>query len=98
MQKTSELIWQDTQHQALFRLIDMIQEEPFERGVLIELQRYAEHHFVLEEAYMQILVYPDMQAHIQAHDRFRDEIEWLKRHVFGLDKTFEAFVMNADVK
>jgi len=121
MEKTSELIWQDTQHQLLFKLIDDIRSEPFDRQVLHQLQLYAEHHFALEEAYMITLDYPHREAHTIAHDRFRDEIgqmvrtpssmnsalreslsifltEWLKRHVFGIDKEFEAFVMASSKK
>jgi hypothetical protein len=35
MQKTSNIIWQDTQHQVLFELIDKIKEVPFDRNILI---------------------------------------------------------------
>ena len=75
MQKTSDLIWQDTQHQVLFELIDRIKEVPFDPDILIRLKLYAEHHFILEETYMQILEYPGTEAHIAAHDRFREELE-----------------------
>jgi hemerythrin len=74
MIKTSELIWQDTQHQILFKLIDQIKEEPFDYEILVNLRLYAEHHFSLEEAYMAELGYPKAEAHIRAHDRFRDEL------------------------
>ena len=75
MQKTSDLIWQDTQHQALFVLIDNIKEVPFDPDILIRLKLYAEHHFVLEEAYMYKLDFPHADAHIEAHNRFREELE-----------------------
>lgn len=74
MQKTSDLIWQDTQHQALFELIDKIKEIPFDPDILIQLKLYAEHHFVLEETYMNALGYPHKDEHIEAHDRFREEL------------------------
>lgn len=121
MIKTSELIWQDAQHQILFQLIDDIKAEPFDRSVIDRLYLYAEHHFALEEAYMAKLSYPNSEPHIKAHDKFRDELqqmrstplsmntelrnslslfltEWLKRHVMGIDKQFEAFVLEADAK
>ncbi len=121
MIKTSELIWQDTQHQMLFKLIDQIKQEPFDREILVKLQLYAEHHFILEEAYMAELDYPQAEAHIRLHDRFREELssmvempldmdrmlqeslsiflsEWLKLHVFGIDKEFEDFVLKSDAK
>ena len=75
MQKTSEVIWQDTQHQVLFELIDKIKEVPFDPEILIRLKLYAEHHFVLEETYMVELGYPHQEEHIEAHNRFREELE-----------------------
>ncbi len=121
MIKTSELIWQDTQHQILFKLIDQIRDVPFDREILVKLQLYAEHHFSLEEAYMVKLDYPHISEHVEVHDRFREELiamvemplemdmtlqeslstflsEWLKLHVFGIDKDFEAFVLKSNSK
>lgn len=121
MMKTSDLIWQDTQHQLLFQLIDEIKTDPFDRSVLNKLCLYAEHHFSLEEAYMLQLNYPEREAHLLAHNKFREELrqmlekptqlddqirhslslylsEWLKRHVLGIDKQFEAFVLNSSAK
>ncbi len=74
MQKTSDLIWQDTQHQVLFELIEKIKEVPFDPDILTELKLYAEHHFTLEETYMIALDYSDRDEHIEAHDRFREEL------------------------
>jgi hemerythrin len=74
MQKTSDLLWQDTQHQALFKLIEQIKETPFDPDILVRLKLYAEHHFVLEETYMEALDYPHLEAHVEAHDRFREEL------------------------
>ena len=75
MQKTSDIIWQDTQHQVLFELIDRIRETPFDPDILVRLKLYAEHHFTLEETYMESLGYPGRDAHVAAHDRFREELE-----------------------
>ena len=75
MQKTSDIIWQDTQHQVLFELIEQIKVEPFDPDILHRLKLYAEHHFVLEETYMISLDYPAREAHVAAHDRFREELE-----------------------
>jgi hemerythrin len=74
MQKTSDIIWQDTQHQVLFELIDKIKEVPFDPDILIRLKLYAEHHFALEETYMVELGYPHKDEHIETHDRFREEL------------------------
>ena len=74
MIKTSDILWQDTQHQILFRLIDQIKEEPFDHEILTKLKLYAEHHFSLEETYMAELNYPEAEAHVNAHNRFREEL------------------------
>lgn len=113
---TSELIWQDQQHQILFELIDEIKADHVDVSTFTRLIDYAEHHFSLEESYMQALEYPDYDAHLAAHNKFRRELvgmlddhhnydsalrdmlanflaEWLKRHIFGVDKKLEAFIL-----
>ena len=74
MRKTSELIWQDTQHQVLFQILDDIAEPGSGAEVLERLRMYTETHFSLEEQYMEQLDYPAKDAHRRAHDRFREEI------------------------
>lgn len=72
--KTSELIWQDTQHQTLFRLIEQIKVIPFDPEIFQQLRLYTEHHFVIEETYMKALDYPGLEEHVNAHNRFREEM------------------------
>jgi hemerythrin len=60
---------------ALFDLIEKIKEVPFDSDILVRLKLYAEHHFILEEAYMRELDYPHADAHFEAHNRFREELE-----------------------
>ena len=121
MRKTSELIWQDAQHQVLFEILDRIKQPGSGREVLCRLKDYTEYHFALEEQYMLQLDFPGREAHMRAHDRFREEIfqlleeidepssldrdlistfltEWLTRHVFGIDKALEDFVLNSKAK
>ncbi len=121
MRKTSEIIWQDAQHQVLFEILDLIKDPEADDQVLRKLKDYTENHFALEETYMRVLDYPGLAAHIEAHDRFREEIdklvgggahldaqfrdiiatfltEWLTRHVFGIDKDLEAFILESYVK
>ncbi len=120
MRKTSEIIWQDAQHQLLFEIIDLIKESGADTRALEKLRDYTENHFALEEKYMEELDYPDRLAHMASHDRFRTEIdqllgstdpdpvfmdliatyltEWLKCHVFGVDKELEAFILETDAK
>ncbi len=121
MRKTSELIWQDTQHQKLFQILDLLNSPGADREVLCRLVAYTEYHFELEEQYMLLLDFPGRDRHIGAHNRFREEIstllqdeaeldaqfreiiatfltEWLTRHVFGIDRELEAFVLESAAK
>ncbi len=77
MRKTSDVLWQDAQHQVLFEILDMISEPGSDERVLIKLRDYAENHFKLEELYMVQLGYPDREAHMRTHDKFRAEIDRL---------------------
>ena len=119
MRKTSDVIWQDTQHQVLFQLLDEVAAPGSATDVVERLKFYAENHFALEEEYMRLLEYPGRDAHVHAHDRFREELErmavglqdhddisrqlistflreWLTRHIFGIDKELEDFLMASD--
>lgn len=118
--RTSDILWQDAQHQALFEILDLLAEPDSDDEVLQRLYEYTEIHFRLEEHYMVVLGYPELEAHTESHDRFREEIaslleggiddpgfrtavatflrEWLQRHVFGVDKDLEAFILAADAK
>ena len=120
MQKTSDIIWQDAQHQVLFEILDTIKKPGADPRVLEKLREYTENHFVLEEKYMEELDYPGRAEHVESHDRFREEIdqllgsgtpdpafmdvvatfltEWLKRHVFGVDKELENYILRSDAK
>ena len=122
MRKTSDIIWQDAQHQVLFEILDLIKEPGADRQVICKLEDYTEYHFSLEEQYMAELEYPGREEHIRAHDLFRQEIsrvlqegteeldaqfreiiatflaEWLKRHVFGIDKKLEDFILRSSAK
>ena len=49
MRKTSEIIWQDAQHQVLFEILDLLTEPTADRQVLQRLEDYIQTHFALEE-------------------------------------------------
>ena len=74
MRKTSEIIWQDAQHQGLFDILDLVKRSGVDNKVLNRLKDYSENHFALEERYMIELEYPGRDAHIQAHNSFRLEV------------------------
>ncbi|MBE9537926.1 MAG: hemerythrin family protein [Proteobacteria bacterium] len=77
MRKTSDVLWQDAQHQVLFEILDSISEPGADGGVLARLRDYTETHFALEELYMEQLSYPDRESHVRTHDKFRQEIDKL---------------------
>lgn len=119
-ERSSHLIWQETQHQRLFELLDALAGDAELGEVLTELHRYAEEHFALEEAYMEALDFPERVPHFRAHAKFRTQLaeidasniedpavrnmtamflrEWLTRHIYGIDKALEAFILDSDVK
>ncbi len=88
MKKTSELIWQDKQHQVLFELIDQINSHDVDASVFRRLYDYAENHFTLEEEYMIKLDYPQREEHIAAHDKFRIELDCMMDEFYNYDDAF----------
>lgn len=117
---TSQLIWQETQRQRLFELLDALAGDAELGEVLAELHRYVEEHFALEEAYMEALAFPEWAPHFRAHGKFRAQLakmdasnmndsavremtamflcEWFTRHIYGIDKVLEAFILASDLK
>jgi hemerythrin len=73
IKKTSDLIWQDFQHQELFKIIDAIKTDK-SSSILNRLSDYIHHHFSMEEEYMRILDYPQIEKHINAHRDFERRI------------------------
>ncbi len=119
--KTSDIIWQDSQHQELFDLLDLLGSPGGDDEVLQRLRDYTHYHFGLEEHYMEVLDYPGREEHLAAHERFKGEIdrlldqheahdaqfreiistfltEWLTRHVFGIDKKLERFILESEAR
>jgi len=92
MKKTSDLIWQDTQHQELFKLIDLLQSESLSSDIFRRLNNYAENHFLLEEEYMSLLNYPDMESHVQAHNLFRKELNELVRTQSDIEEATKSSI------
>jgi len=62
---------------ALFDILDSVKASGVDNNVLNTLKDYSENHFSLEERYMIELGYPARDAHIQAHNSFRLEVEQL---------------------
>lgn len=119
--KTSDILWQDTQHRALFETLELMARPGAGPEVLQRLQDYVNTHFALEEEYMRTLGYPGLEEHVRAHRRFQQEVdslfhshgpdapdflpaastfltEWFLRHVMGIDKELEAFILESGIK
>ena len=78
--KTSDLVWQDTQHQALLDILEILKDSPEAGSALMEkLDIYIDHHFGLEEKYMRLTGYPDIKKHIGLHRKFADKVCELKQ-------------------
>jgi hemerythrin len=90
MKKTSDLIWQDKQHQVLFVLIDQLETGHGDTSVFRRLNDYAENHFLLEEEYMIKLEFPHYEAHKAQHDKFRTELDLMTRECHTYDIKFCA--------
>ena len=74
--KTSDLIWQNTQHEELLEIMEAFKNSPEHGMELIEkLHMYVTHHFRLEEKYMEITAYPDIDRHIHLHRVFAEKVE-----------------------
>ena len=90
MIKTSDLIWQDTQHQQLFAMIDEINSKEMDVSIFRRLCEYAESHFELEEEYMLQLDYPFTDQHVIAHNKFRAELKCMMEERHTYDEKFRA--------
>ena len=90
--KTSDIIWQDKQHQMLLKLIDQIDARIVDENIFERLQEYAENHFSMEEEYMRQLNFPLIDEHIQAHNKFRVELETMIDEFSEYDETFRQVI------
>ena len=92
VRQTSSIIWQDTQHQVLFVVLDRIKDGCVGMGEIEKLQIYAENHFAIEEEYMEQLQYPHREQHIMAHNKFREELQALVEQQQDMDSDFQYYV------
>ncbi len=76
------VVWQDFQHQELMTLIAKLrkaradkQDKDAFRFAIAFLAMYVNHHFKLEEEYMDIYYYPEKESHKKEH---REYVKTLK--------------------
>ena len=79
------IIWQDYQHRELLESIHSLQKEiSANKGnneniqIINFLEFYAKDHCGIEEAYMDLMKYPDSDHHKEEHESFLKQIEQLK--------------------
>ncbi len=91
------VVWQDFQHKELMDLFfklkkardDQADEDAFKHAIAF-LSMYVNHHFKLEEVYMDIYAYPDREKHKLEHNSY---IKTLK--AFRINhKTYSAAAMD----
>ena len=71
------VVWQDFQHQELMTLFSLLikaradkQDKDAFRFAVAFLSMYVNHHFKLEEEYMDIYYYPEKNSHRKEHKKF----------------------------
>lgn len=79
------VLWQDFQHGQLIDLFKKIKEARAQdkdknlyRYTIAFLVMYVNHHFRLEEQYMEEYKYKDAQAHIEEHKKFIEELKMFR--------------------
>jgi len=82
--KTSDIIWQNTQHEELLEILESFKSSPTLGLELVDkLDEYIDHHFRLEEKYMEVTAYPDIDRHKRLHRIFSENVKKmeLSRHI-----------------
>lgn len=86
------VVWQDFQHKQLMDLFFKIKQEKADgSGVeaikysLAFLAMYVNHHFKLEEEYMDIYYFPDTALHKKEHREFIKRIKYLRTNFQDAD-------------
>ena len=72
----------DTQHKKLFDILERLhealetQKEKKEFALLLgEFIFYADYHFIAEEAYLEKIGYPEIDAHKEQHQRVKEKVK-----------------------
>lgn len=95
------VVWQDFQHRQLMDLFFKVKEAKATRSgddvlrySVAFLAMYVNHHFKLEEEYMDIYYYPDTDAHKKEHTQFIKKIKaFRKKHDEGDDKAIDQLLV-----
>lgn len=86
----------DQQHQVLFDVVARLEQavtadEKWSavHFALVELTRFVDVHFAVEEALLRMHGYPDLDAHIAAHRAFSADLAEIKKHSIRQDVSTE---------
>ncbi len=81
------VVWQDFQHKQLLDLFFKVKEakrtnagDEVLKYSLAFLAMYVNHHFKLEEEYMDIYYYPDIELHKKEHKEYIKKIKYFRTH------------------
>ncbi len=79
------VVWQDFQHQQLLDLLYKVKKAKIDKGgpevfrySIAFLAMYVNHHFKLEEEYMDIYYYPDIKSHKKEHKDYVKRIKLIR--------------------
>lgn len=72
----------DEEHQGLFALVNELESadmsHDYINSILDRLKRYTIEHFTREEAFMKKMGYPELDAHVEQHDAFKEWLETIR--------------------
>ena len=86
------VVWQDFQHRQLMDLLYKLKKQRATQTDLSVLNfsaaflaMYVNHHFKLEEEYMDVYSYPDIESHKKGHKIYIDKIKMFRKRQIDND-------------
>ncbi len=80
------ILWQDTQHRQLIDLMEKLSDANTREAeskmftyTTAFLAMYVTHHFNLEEQYMKAYEYPDLESHLEEHQKYIDLVKQFRK-------------------
>ena len=80
------ILWQDTQHRQLIDLMEKLSDADSKEAeskmftyTTAFLAMYVTHHFNLEAQYMKAYEYPDLESHLEEHQKYIDLVKQFRK-------------------
>ena len=80
------ILWQDTQHRQLIDLMEKLSDADSKETeskmftyTTAFLAMYVTHHFNLEAQYMKAYEYPDLESHLEEHQKYIDLVKQFRK-------------------